>query len=119
ASGGHARVSAGTGGVSELLAPLAWLGPNARAVLPQLEHWRAEHGLSRKLRLDLDRALQVIRGPADGVPSCCGGLPEGGNISIRTSSARFESKSIDSIVLQDQDGELLKFVEFFSRSPSL
>jgi cytochrome oxidase Cu insertion factor (SCO1/SenC/PrrC family) len=117
--GEYATSSTGTSAVSELLATLAWLGPNARAVLPQLEHWRAEHGLSRKLRLDLDRALQVIRGPADGVPSCCGGLPEGGNISIRTSSARFESKSIDSIVLQDQDGELLKFVEFFSGSPSI
>jgi len=117
--GEYATSSTGTSAVSELLATLAWLGPNARAVLPQLERWRAEHGLSRKLRLDLDRALQVIRGPADGVPSCCGGLPEVGNISIRTSIARFESKSIDSIVMQDQDGKLLKFVEFFSGSPSI
>ncbi len=117
--GEYATSSTGTGAVSELLATLAWLGPNARAVLPQLERWRAEHGLSRKLRLDLDRVLQVIRGPADGVPSCCGGLPEGGSISIRTSIARFESKSIDSIVMQDQDGKLLKFVEFFSGSPSI
>jgi protein SCO1/2 len=117
--GEYATSSTGTSAVSELLATLAWLGPNARAVLPQLERWRAEHGLSRKLRLDLDRALQAIRRPADGVPSCCGGLPEGGNISIRTSIARLESKSIDSIVMQDQEGKLLKFVDFFSGSPSI
>ena len=48
--GEYATSSTGTSAVSELLATLAWLGPNARAVLPQLERWRAEHGLSRKLR---------------------------------------------------------------------
>jgi protein SCO1/2 len=117
--GEYATSPTGTSAVSELLATLAWLGPRARAVLPELEQLRAERGLSRKLRLDLDRALQAIRTPADAVPSCCGGLPQGGNISIRTSSARLESKSIDSIVLQDQDGALLKFVEFFRGSPSI
>ena len=117
--GEYATTSTGTSAVSELLATLAWLGPNAQAVLPQLERWRAEHGLSRKLRLDLDRALRVIRRPADGVPSCCGGLPEAGNISMRTPIARVKSKSINSIVMQDQDGKLLKFVEFFSGCPSI
>jgi protein SCO1 len=117
--GEYATTSTGTSAVSELLATLAWLGPNARAVLPQLERWRAEQGLSRKLRLDLDRALQAIGGPADSVPSCCGGLPEVGNISIRTSIARLDSRSVDSIVMQDQDGKLLKFVEFFKGSPSI
>jgi protein SCO1/2 len=117
--GEYATSSTGTSAVSELLTTLAWLGPNARAVLPQLERWRAEHGLSRKLRLDLDRALQVIRGPADGIASCCGGLPEGRNISIRTSIARVDSRSIDSVVMQDQDGKLLKFAEFFSGCPSI
>jgi protein SCO1/2 len=117
--GEYATSCTGTSAVSELLATLTWLGPHARAVLPELENLRAEHGLSRKLRLDLDRALQVIRGPAEGVPSCCGGLPGGGNISIRTSRARFGSKSIESIVLQDQDGAFLKFVEFLRGSPSI
>ena len=117
--GEYATSPAGTTAVSELLATLAWLGPNARAVLPQLERWRAEQGLSRKLRLDLDRVLQAIGEPADSVPSCCGGLPEGSNISIRTSMARLDSRSVDSIVMQDQDGKLLKFVEFFKGSPSI
>jgi protein SCO1/2 len=117
--GEYATTSTGTSAVSELLATLAWLGPNARAVLPELERWRAEQGLSRKLRLDLDRVLQAINRPADGVPSCCGGLPEGSNISIRTSIARLDPRSLDSIVMQDQDGKLLKFVEFFRGSPSI
>ena len=117
--GEYATSFTGTSAVSELLTTLAWLGPHARTVLPELEHLRAERGSSRKLRLDLDRALHAIRTSADAVPSCCGGLPEGGNISIRASSARFESKSIDSVVLQDQDGKLLKFAEFFRGRPSI
>src|SRR5262249_15564324 len=103
--GEYATSPTGTSAVSELLATLAWLGPHARAVLPELQQLHAERRLPRKLRLDLDRALLAIGTPADAVPSCCGGLPQGGNISIRTPSARFESKSIESIVLQDQDGE--------------
>jgi len=117
--GEYATSPTGTSAVSELLAALAWLGPHARAVLPDLEQLRAERGLSTKLRLDLDRTLPAIRGPADAVPSCCGGLPEGGHISIRTSSARADSKSIDSIVLQDQGGQFLSFGEFFRGHPSI
>ncbi|MCP3371212.1 SCO family protein [Bradyrhizobium cajani] len=117
--GEYATSSSGTSAVSELLATLAWLGPNARAILPQLERWRVEPGLPRKLRLDLDRVLQAISATAGGTPSCCGGLPKGGNVSIRTSTARREFESIDSIVMQDQDGKLLKFVDFFRGSPSI
>jgi protein SCO1/2 len=48
--GEYATSSTGTSAVSELLTTLAWLGPHARAVLPELEHLRAERGSSRKLR---------------------------------------------------------------------
>jgi cytochrome oxidase Cu insertion factor (SCO1/SenC/PrrC family) len=117
--GEYATSSTGTCAVSELLATLAWFGPQARAAVPELEQLRAERVLSRKLLLDLDRALQVIRGPADGAPSCCSGLPRGENVSIRASSTRLDPKSIDAILLQDQDGEMLKFGEFFRGSPCI
>jgi cytochrome oxidase Cu insertion factor (SCO1/SenC/PrrC family) len=117
--GEYATSLTGTSAVSELLATLAWLGSHARVVLPELEQLRAERGLPRKLRLDLDRTLQAIGTPAGALPSCCGGLPEGGNVSIRTPSSPRDSTAIDSIVLQDQAGELLKFGEFFRGKPSI
>ncbi|QPF86448.1 SCO family protein [Bradyrhizobium genosp. L] len=117
--GEYATSSSGTSAVAELLATLAWLGPNAQMVLPALTRWRAEQGLSRKLRLDLDRTLQAIRAPATGVPSCCGGLPDGKTIPSRTAAARSDPKSIDAVVLQDQDGKLLTFSEFFRGCPSI
>ena len=61
--GEYAVSSTGTSPVRELLATLAWLGPHARGVLPELESLRAQSGgLSRKLRIDVDRAVQAIRG---------------------------------------------------------
>ncbi|MBV9833261.1 MAG: hypothetical protein JO055_02565, partial [Alphaproteobacteria bacterium] len=107
--GEYALSATGKTAVSELLATLAWLGPNARAVVPQLERWRAERGLSRTLRLDLDRTLRDIRAPADSVPSCCEPLPDVGQGAVRR-----ERSSLDTLVLQDQDGKSLRFADFFT-----
>src|SRR6266403_2664102 len=60
--GDYAISQTGTSPVRELLATLTWLGPHARGVLPELEALRAERGgLSRKYRIDIERALQAIR----------------------------------------------------------
>src|SRR4051812_14325545 len=64
--GEYATSSTGTSAVSELLAVLAWLGSKAQAVQHQLESWRAEDGLSRKLRLDLHPGAEGIPGPPNG-----------------------------------------------------
>ena len=45
--------------VRELFAALAWLGPHARGVLPELEALRASSGFPRKLRIDVDRKRYV------------------------------------------------------------
>jgi|SRR5436190_575532 len=115
--GEYATSPTGTSAVSELLATLVWLGPHARQVLPELEELRLQRGLSRKLRLDLDRALQAIRGSAPA--SCCSGLPEGAAASVRAPGTRRDAQSIESVALQDQDGQLLTFGEFFRGQPSI
>jgi len=111
--------------VSEVLATLRWLGPRARDILPQLEPLRAPHGgLPRKLRLDVDRALQAIRSPAPedepGTHSCCGTAPNGvRSMSSLPSNSRRGTKQIESIALQDQKGELITFKEYFHGQPSI
>ena len=58
AYGEYAVSATGTSPVRELLATLAWLGPQARGVLPEVEVLRAPAGgLPRKFRLDVERAL--------------------------------------------------------------
>jgi protein SCO1/2 len=123
--GEYATSSTGTSAVRELLATLAWLGPHARGVLHELESLRAQGGgLSRKLRIDVDRAVQAIRGAdqADelGTHSCCG-TPAA---SVKSTSSwplnsRRGSEPVESIVLEDHKGELITFKEFFKGQPTI
>jgi protein SCO1/2 len=123
--GEYALSSAGTSPVRELLTTLTWLGPHARGVLPELETLRAQSGgLSRKLRIDVDRAVHAIRGAdqADkpGTDSCCG-IPSNGVGSIASwpLNDRRASELVESITLQDHKGELITFKEFFKGQPSI
>jgi protein SCO1/2 len=106
-----------------LFAALAWLGPHARGILPELESLRASSGFPRKLRIDVDRALQAIRSAdqADevGAHACC--APPSGLTSAlsRTSNRRPGCESIESMVFEDHQAELVTFKEFFQGQPSI
>src|SRR5262249_48926967 len=79
---GEYAVASGTSPVRELLETLGWLGPHAQGVLPELELLRAQRGgISRKLLIDLDRAVEAIRGTEQVIDcstddTCCT-LPSG------------------------------------------
>jgi len=117
--------SAGTSPVRELLTTLAWLGPHARGILHELESFSAQSGgLSRKSRIDVDRALHAIRSSdqADkpGTDSCCGTPPNGAkSTSSWQPNFRRDSEPVESVTLQDQDCELITFKEFFKGQPSI
>jgi len=122
--GEYATSSTDTTPVRELLATLAWLGPHARGVLPELELFRARRsGLSRKLLVDLDRALEVIRSAdqADeaGTHACCASPSGQTNTFSQGLNSRPGCESIDSIVFEDHQGELITFKELFRRQPSI
>jgi protein SCO1 len=123
--GEYATSSTGTSAVRELLATLAWLGPHARSVLQEIESLRAQDGgPSGRLRIDLDRAVQAIGGAdrADepDARSCCG-TPS--NVARSMSSwatdCRRGSEPIESIVLQDHNGQSVTFKEFFKGQPTI
>jgi len=117
--------STGTSPVRELLTTLVWLGPHARDVLPDLEALRAPGGgLSRKLRLEVDRTIQAIRGavPADGpgAPTCCGSSPEHARSTVSWPlDSRRDIEPVESIVLEDHNSERITFKEFFEGRPSI
>jgi protein SCO1/2 len=121
--GEYAVSTTDTTAVRELFAALAWLGPHARGLLPELESLRASSGFPRKLRIDVDRALQAIRSTdqADGAGAhaCC--APPGGLTSAlsRTSNSRPGCESIESMVFEDHQAELVTFKEFFQGQPSI
>jgi protein SCO1 len=122
--GEYAVSSTGTTPVRELLATLAWLGPHARGVLRELESLRGRSsGLSGKLRIDIDRAVQAIRGADQveelGSDTCCT-LPGGPrNTAYWPLNSRCGVETIETAVFEDHQGDLVTFKEFFRGHPSI
>ena len=114
----------GTSPVRELLATLAWLGPHARGVLPEVEALRAQRGgLSRKLLVDVDRAVEAIRGAgcesSRARPTRAATLPGGlGNTLSWARGSRRGCEPIEATVFEDHDGASITFEEFFRGHPS-
>jgi protein SCO1/2 len=121
--GEYSLATTDTTPVRELFAALAWLGPHARGVLPELEALRASSGFPRKLRIDVDRALQAIRGPAEagepGTHACCAPPSCLTNALSRAVDSRSGCESIESVVFEDHQAELITFKEFFRGQPSI
>src|SRR3979490_3303553 len=121
--GDYAVSSAAPSPVREVLGTLAWLGPRARGVLPELEALRAQgSGLAKKFRIDIDRALHAIRraDPMDepGPPSCCAPPAGLGDTVSRPLDSRGGVETIESLVFEDHGGDRIAFKEFFPRPPS-
>jgi protein SCO1/2 len=121
--GEYATSDPDTSPMRELFRALAWLGPRAQSALPELMSMREQPGrLSRKLVAELDRAVTAIAGTTvkreTETDACC---------KIPTLLAqrwwvpveRQGTDSIDSIVLEDHDGELIRYRTLFLGKPSV
>ena len=119
--GEYAVSSSGTSAVRELLATLAWLGPHAHGVLPELESLRGR--MTKKLLVDVDRAVKAIRGgdsidPPHASGTCCA-LPSDLSTSSRPIGTRSACEPIESIVFEDHNGAAITFGSFFKGHPSI
>ena len=107
-----------TSPVRELLLTLAWLGPSARSVLPELESTVKSGGLSKKALVEANRTLETIRGSEE-EPDCCK-LPDGLVSKFSwLGKARRSSESIAATVFEDHDGAKISFNEFFNGRPTI
>jgi protein SCO1/2 len=123
--GEYAVASTGTSAVRELLATLAWLGPYARGVLDEVETLRSpDEGLGRKLLVDIDQAVESIRGDdqgtAPGAEEDCCALPGGlTNTFSWAFGSRRDCQPIEQTVFEDHDGNSNTFKELFQGHPSI
>ena len=118
--GGFAIGSAGTSPVRELLATLTWLGPQARAVVSEVELLRSgPTALTKKYHSTVEQVLAAIRSDADTATDCCS-LPSGvQELFSWMKTSRTAAKEVESTVFQDQDGQSITFGEFFHGRPSI
>jgi protein SCO1/2 len=118
--GGFAIGTKGTTPVRELLATLTWLGPEARTVIPELESLRTgPTALGKKYQSILEEVLNKIETHGEETVDCCQ-LPDSvSNLFSWMRSTRSASSSIDSTVLEDQNGHTITFGEYFHGRPSI
>jgi protein SCO1/2 len=122
--GGYAASASSTSPVRELLATVAWLGPEARAIVNEVELLRAPYGgLPKRLFPDVDRAVKAIRagdqGDESGVERCCT-LPSGlQSVCSWARTFRRDSAVVEDIIFEDQDGAAISFWELFRGHPSI
>ena len=118
--GGFAIGTKGTSPVRELLATLAWLGPNARASVAEIETLRTgPTAIAKKYHADLDQILNTISDTPLETADCCG-LPAGvKDLFSWMRPTRTASSSIESTVFEDQDGRTVTFGEYFDGRPSI
>jgi protein SCO1/2 len=122
--GGYAIGARVTSPVVELLRTLAWLGPNARGSLAELEALASpEGGLPPKRRPELQCALAAMSADAAaGEPreeSCCTLESGWADAFRRVIRVRRESESVKSVVFEDQNGASIRFDELFIGHPSI
>jgi len=120
--GEYAVSSTGTSPVRELLSTLTWLGPHAHEVLHEIESLGG--GISKKLLIDLDRAVETIRAgeqvDAPGTSGTCCTLPSGlSSTSSLEIGSRCGCESIESTVFEDHNGASVTFDKFFKGHPSI
>ncbi|HEX6046656.1 MAG TPA: SCO family protein [Pyrinomonadaceae bacterium] len=118
--GGFAIGPGGTSPVRELLATLTWLGPNARAVVSEIESFRSgPTALSKKYQPAVGEVLAAVRGDADVASDCCS-LPSGvQDLFSWMKKSRTAASAVESTVLEDQAGQSITFGEFFHGQPSI
>jgi protein SCO1/2 len=103
--GAYAIGKKGTTPVAELLESLRWLGPHARAILPELEELRRSSGLARRYAAQMDAAAAEITGAESAREDCCG-LPESRFVWPFGARRRIDASA--RIVLEDHDGNAIE-----------
>jgi protein SCO1 len=118
--GGYAIGTKGTTPVRELLTTLKWLGPNARALISDLESLRTgPTALTKKYQPLLEEALNNIRVEGTATADCCQ-LPDSvKDLFSWMHPTRGTSSSIDSTVFEDQNGDTITFPEYFRGRPTI
>jgi protein SCO1/2 len=111
-----------TTALKELFITFGWLGSQARHALPGLEALLETRPsvFSSTIRTEIEKAIVRIRTDETGVGADCCTLPSPLSLPAeRFRRSRTDSATMAAIELEDQDGNLIKFGDFFSGMPSV
>jgi cytochrome oxidase Cu insertion factor (SCO1/SenC/PrrC family) len=110
-----------TTALMELFRSLGWLGPRAAAAATPLKAMLGQqpNNFSVQVRTEIEKALAAVsRGSAPAGAHCCGGHPT--PVSFKPAAeAPPAGIDIHTTELQDQDGAVFSFGDFFPGRPSV
>jgi protein SCO1 len=111
-----------TTALMELFRTLAWLGSRGRKAEAQLRAMLVQQppGFSTRVRTEIEKALAAISLPD--IPAqahCCGGRPVPIALEQATEISQAGCDDIQATQLQDQDGAIFSFGDFFLGRPSV
>jgi cytochrome oxidase Cu insertion factor (SCO1/SenC/PrrC family) len=113
-----------TTALMELIRTLAWLGPRAGASLDTMESMLESHtiGFSAAVQAEIKHAINAVSRPeAPAARSCCASGRRAAPVEHATtlSSVTSAEENVENLELQDQNGALVTFGEFFYGRPSI
>lgn len=111
-----------TTALKEIFQTFGWLGAHARCALADLEALSEDrcHDFSATIRTEISNAIDLIRSDGRDVGADCCALPTSLSLkAICFRGARRAASFINDIELEDQDGHVLRYGDYFSRTPSI
>jgi protein SCO1/2 len=111
-----------TTALKELFITFGCLGARARSAVSGLETLLEDrrHAFSSTVRAEIEKAIERIHAEETAVDANCCTLPKSfGPLVDCFRLGRSNPFSIATVELEDQDGNVLKFGDFFSRTPSI
>ena len=111
---------ASTTALMELFRTLVWLGPRAREAAMPLKAMLAQRpaGFSRQVQVEIEQALAAVsRGIMPAAGGCCGGSDA--PVAFKSLAATPTGLDINAVQLQDQDGAVFSFGDFFLGRPGV
>jgi protein SCO1 len=116
----------GTTALQEVVATLAWLGPRARAAVPDLRMLAdgdGRGGLSPDVLASVRETIRLIQEDreTEAVPKdeCCALSPRWRGILTWRKGSREDSETVEMVQFEDQDGRRVDFAEVFHGKPSI
>jgi protein SCO1 len=109
-----------TTALMELFRTLAWLGPTAHEAEAPLKAMleRRPAGFSAPVAAEIEAALAAVSGAGQPAPAhCCGG--SGAPIAFKPRAEAPTGFDIRAVQLQDQDGAVFSFGDFFLGRPAV
>jgi protein SCO1/2 len=110
-----------TTALMEILRTIAWLGPRGRAAAAALRTMVGPRGqaISAAVRAEIEKTIAAVSG--EGAPSgqaCCAG-PASAAAPGQAAGPGPSAEDIEGLELQDQDGAIISFGDFFRARPSV